>query len=155
MRRHDRELTERGDLEAILRTADVCRLAFATGGSPYIVPMNFGFRWEERLVLFFHCASEGRKLDLMKADPLVGFELDVDHRLVKASDACNWGMDYGSIIGTGRLSLVEGDENRCAALDAIMAQYGFEGAPGYAPAKYARTVVLRLDVEEFSGKRRK
>jgi nitroimidazol reductase NimA-like FMN-containing flavoprotein (pyridoxamine 5'-phosphate oxidase superfamily) len=155
MRRHDRELTERGELEAILRTADVCRLAFSTGGAPYIVPMNFGYRWEERLVLFFHCASEGRKLELMKANPSVGFELDVDHRLVTASDACHWGMDYGSIIGTGRLSLVEGDENRRAALDAIMAQYGFEGTPAYAAAKYARTVVLRLDVEEFSGKRRK
>lgn len=155
MRRHDRELTERGELEAILRTADVCRLAFSTGGAPYIVPMNFGYRWDGRLVLFFHCASEGRKLELMKANPSVGFELDVDHRLVKAPEACTWGMDYGSIIGTGRLSMVEGDEGRRDALDAIMAQYGFEGTPGYAAAKYAKTVVLRLDVEEFSGKRRK
>lgn len=155
MRRHDRELTERGDLEAILRGADVCRLAFATGGAPYIVPMNFGYRWDGLLVLFFHCAAEGRKLELMKAHPAVGFELDVDHRLVKASGACGWGMEYASIIGSGRLSRVEGDRERKAALDTIMAQYGFEGVPEYAAATFEKTAVLRLDVEEFSGKRKK
>ena len=44
MRRKDREITERAEIEAILREAQVCRIALADDDGPYIVPMSFGYR---------------------------------------------------------------------------------------------------------------
>jgi len=155
MRRTDREVEGRDDLLAILGGADTCRLGFAVAGEPYIVAVNYGFEWTgEMPVLYFHCAREGRKLDAMRANPRVCFELDGEHELIRGERPCDWGMKYASIVGYGRLSEVVDGEARQAGLDSIMVRYGWKGEAAYAPAVFDRTTVLRLDVDELSGKRR-
>ena len=167
MRRKDRKLTDKTDLLAVLDEADVCRLAIQTGRAPYIVPLNFGYAWDESLVLYFHSATEGRKLDLLTANGDVGFELDTGHELVKADLACNWGMKYRSIIGTGKVSFIEDESEKAAALSVIMRKYrpvsldGHDKAAGSVevtefPVSNLRSVkMLRLVVEELSGKQKK
>ena len=154
MRRKDREITEQAELREILEKADVCRIALSSDEGPYIVPLNFGFEWDGALTLYFHCARAGRKLDLMRRDGRVGFELDVDHQLRQDGPPCKWGMAFGSLIGTGRLSEVTDEEVRRRGLDAIMRHYGYEGSPSYNPATFQSTAVLRLDVEKITGKRK-
>lgn len=154
MRRRDRELTDRAEVEAVVRAADVCRLAINTGAAPYIVPLNFGYSWDGPLVLYFHGAAAGRKWELLAKDPRVGFELDVGHELVKGASACDWGMRYGSVIGTGAVRVIEEPVEKRAALDAIMAHYGYEGRPEYPDAMTAKTAVFAVDVAECSGKRK-
>jgi uncharacterized protein len=155
MRRADREVRERGDLAAILEKADACRIAFAIGGEPYIVAMNYGFEWNGELpLLYFHCAREGRKLEAMRANPRVCFELDADHQLATGDSPCGWGMRYASIVGYGILSELKGEAERRAGLDSVMRHYGWDGAASYAEGPLMATTVLRLDVSELSGKRR-
>jgi nitroimidazol reductase NimA-like FMN-containing flavoprotein (pyridoxamine 5'-phosphate oxidase superfamily) len=160
MRRKDRELTDRDDLVTILKKADTCRVALnsITGdGAPYIVPLSFGFVWDVGAAwptLYFHGAREGRKLDLMRLNPAVGFELDVDHVLVTGPAACDWGMRYGSLIGTGTLAEVTDPAERLVGLNHLMAQYGFVGSVDYQPAVMAQTLVLRLTVAGMTGKRK-
>ena len=47
MRKKDREIKDTKELEEILQKADVCRIAFAVDGVPYIVAMNFGYIWKD------------------------------------------------------------------------------------------------------------
>ena len=50
----------------------------------YIVPLNFGYTYEEDVLkLYFHSAGEGRKVDALAADPKVAIEMDTDHYLVE------------------------------------------------------------------------
>jgi uncharacterized protein len=155
MRREDRRIVEKDGLRAIIEAADVCRLGFALGNTPYIVTMNFGFEWEgEYPRLFFHCAKEGRKLDMMRANPRVCFELDHGHELVTGSSACSWGMKYSSIVGYGALHEVGDEGERLIALDHVMSHYGWSGRGDYAPAVMSATTLLVLVVDELSGKRR-
>lgn len=157
MRRKDREVKDKPDIEAILAEARVCRLAFVDEGRPYIVPLNFGWDWAEGAafpILYFHCAREGRKLELMRARPLVGFELDVEGALETGPKACDWGMAYASVIGDGLLSELSGEEERRRGLDAVMRQYGFSGMPDYDPRVLGATRVLSLSVETLSAKRK-
>jgi nitroimidazol reductase NimA-like FMN-containing flavoprotein (pyridoxamine 5'-phosphate oxidase superfamily) len=154
VRRKDREIADRRELEAILEEADVARLAFASGGAPYIVPLNYGFAWERELVLYFHGANEGRKIREMRKGGLVGFELDTGHELIVGDGACDWGMKYRSIVGSGRLSEVTEPAERKAGLDAIMEHYGFPGSPAYDERMFAVTVLLKLEVVELSGKQK-
>jgi nitroimidazol reductase NimA-like FMN-containing flavoprotein (pyridoxamine 5'-phosphate oxidase superfamily) len=163
MRRKDRELTDKKDLLAILDEADVCRIAIQTRQAPYIVPLNFGYSWEECLVLYFHCATEGRKLELLVQNNVVGFELDSGHELVKAETACSWGMKYRSIIGTGEVSFMEDEQEKARALGAIMRKYGhpsFAGAvgtglpSGFSAAELRSVTVFSLLVQELSGKQK-
>jgi nitroimidazol reductase NimA-like FMN-containing flavoprotein (pyridoxamine 5'-phosphate oxidase superfamily) len=155
MRRKDREITDRAALEAIIEKADACRLGFAWGGEPYIVTLNFGWTWEGELpLLYFHCAREGRKLDLARAAPRVCFELDVDHELVAGPDPCEWGMKYASVVGYGLLCELTDDAERRAALDSIMRHYGWAGEGAFRPGILGATAVLELRATELTGKRK-
>ncbi len=156
MRRSEREVRDKEALRDIIESCDVCRIAFRTDGAPYIVPLSFGFDWEDKLELYFHCAPEGRKIELMRSCGLVGFEMDTGQDLIKHEIACNWSTRYRSLIGTGRLGLVETPEKKTLCLDRIMRHNGFEGPAGaYDPAVLRKTAVLRLDVVTLSGKERR
>ncbi|HTX72407.1 MAG TPA: pyridoxamine 5'-phosphate oxidase family protein [Rectinemataceae bacterium] len=154
MRRKDRQITERAELELLLSEAKVCRLAMATGEAPYIVALSYGYAWEEELELFFHCAREGRKLDLLRRDPRVGFQIEGPCEPIVGPEACDWGMRYRSIVGTGTLEELDDPAFKARALDRIMFQHGFEGNPRYNPATLAAPAVLRLRVKELCGKQR-
>jgi nitroimidazol reductase NimA-like FMN-containing flavoprotein (pyridoxamine 5'-phosphate oxidase superfamily) len=155
MRRKDREIVDKESLRAILENADACRLAFARGDMPYIVTMNFGFEWEGAFpVLYFHSAREGRKLEMMRANPRVCFELDVDHELTRGPAPCDWGMKYASLVGYGELRELADEGERKSGLDLVMSKYGWNGEADYRAGPVMATAVLRLDVDELSGKRR-
>ena len=85
MRRKDREITGRENIEPILQACKVCRVAMTgTDGWPYVIPMNFGYTWDEDgLTLYFHGGVKGKKIDSLKADPRVCFELDCEEGLTK------------------------------------------------------------------------
>lgn len=78
MRRKDREVKDDIKIDEIIRKSKVCRIGFNDNGEVYIVPMNFGYVHENnRRIFYFHSAKSGRKMDLIKANPKVGFEIDV------------------------------------------------------------------------------
>ena len=155
MRRKDRAITDRSVLEEIVRKADVCRIAFADGATPYIVTLNFGYEWNEALTFYFHCAKKGRKIDLMEKNDRVCFELDTDHRLTTSETACGCGMSYRSIVGYGKLAAVRDPGEKARGLDLIMRHYGFTGDKNYDEKIFTVTEVLQLEVREMTGKEKK
>lgn len=150
MRRSDRELADRAELEQIIRAAHVCRLAMVDEGLPYIVPLNFGYRDS---TLYFHSAPEGRKIRLLRQTATVCFEIDGEHELVTADSPCNWGMRYASIIGYGVPRFIEGFEEKCAALSVIMAQFS-DKAFTFSEQAVAATAVFAVDITGMTGKRK-
>jgi uncharacterized protein len=154
MRRKDREVSNKAELEAIVRQADVCRIAMFAEKAPYIVPLNFGYEWDETLKLYFHCAQTGRKLELLKMNDSVGFEIDIGHELIAGSTACDWGMKYKSVVGHGKIREIADEEDKARGLDSIMKQAGFEGSPSYSRQMLGAVKVLCLEVEEITGKAR-
>ena len=148
MRRQDREITDRERLWEILRSVDVCRVAFCGEGWPYIVPMNFGCLDGK---LYFHCASAGTKLDLIKANPNVCFEVEANVEIVPGNEACNWSVRYQSAIGFGRATIVEDLEEKRAGVKALLAQYSdreIEIPQHVSPG----TVIVRVDIDSLTGK---
>jgi nitroimidazol reductase NimA-like FMN-containing flavoprotein (pyridoxamine 5'-phosphate oxidase superfamily) len=154
MRKKDRETKDAKELDKILQKADVCRIAFAVDGIPYIVTMNFGYIWKDNLILYFHCAKEGKKLELMRKNNTVCFEMDTDHEIVEAANACDWGMKYRSIVGIGLLESVAEENEKKKGLDCIMDHYRFNGKKEYDEKALNMTEVLRLNVTEFTGKKK-
>ncbi len=75
MRRKDKEITDKRGIEEILRKALVCRVAMCNGESPYCVPMNFCYMNGS---LYLHSAKEGKKLEILRRNNRVCFEVDVD-----------------------------------------------------------------------------
>ncbi len=150
MRRHEREITDPAEMESILQAARVCHLALCDGDQPYLVPLSYGYADG---TLYFHSATEGHKLDLLRRAPQVCFAVETEVALLPGSNACAFGLRYRSVIGEGVAEIVENAERKAAALDIIMAHYGAPGPHNYPAATLARTVVIAIAVTCLTGKR--
>ena len=151
MRRKDREITEITEMEAIILRADVCRIAMTDNNIPYIVTMNFGYSSGRKF--YFHCAREGRKIDMIRKNNYVCFELDTDHELTAGTEACDFAMKYSSIIGWGKMFILSSDEEKREGFNSIMQHYSGRGSFSYIPEQFDKTTVLRLDVINMTGKK--
>ena len=151
MHRNEREITDKKDIDDIIRRCRVCHLAMCDEGQPYVVPLNFGY---DGRFLYFHTAPEGRKIHIIKRNNRVGFEFDILHDIVTAEQACKWGAKYESVMGSGTAEIVDDLEAKKEALQLIMRQYG-NGTWDFKEEILKKTLVLRVRILEISGKARK
>lgn len=153
MRRKDREITDFEELRAVIAKASVCRVAFFDVEYPYIVPLNFGFEADGgRFTLYFHCASEGKKIELLKHNKNVAFEMDSPDKFFDGDKACYSTMTFESICGSGTLEAV-GDDEKTPALKLIMQQYSDKRDFEFDALEVKAVTVLKLTVHALSGKR--
>ena len=148
MRRKEREIRDERSIRGILEQGIVCRVGLCDGRFPYIVPMSYGVR-DGRLYL--HGAGEGTKIDLLRKNNRVCFEVDADARVARGESACRWSMKYRSVVGFGTARLLEDDAEKRAGLDAIMAHYGGPEGP-YDGKSLERTCVIEIEIESMTGK---
>lgn len=153
MRKKELQVTGLSEIEDILNEADVCRISFADNNIPYIVTLNYGYTGNPVSRLYFHCAPEGRKLEMMKKNNYVCFAADTGHRIERSEKPCKWSMHYSSVVGYGRLSVVSEAVARKEAMNSIMKHYGGAVDPAYDDAVFARTVILMLEIGEMTGKK--
>jgi len=148
MRRHEKEITDKAKVEDVIQRAKVCRLGLCDQDQPYVVPLCFGY---ENGTLYCHSAPEGRKLDMVRSNPKVCFELDVDQEFAPNDEACKWSLRYRSVIGFGTATVVEVPAAKRRGLDVIMAHYA-DGPFTYEDQAIDRTVVIQVAVEHMTGK---
>ncbi len=149
MRRKEKEITDINEIESIIRKSQVCRLALADGGLPYVVPLCFGYK---NKILYFHSAKEGRKIEILRRNRQVCFEFDIDARVRSGKTACNWTMAYKSVIGYGTASFIEDTEEKQKALDIIMRQYS-EDDFEYSAKALVEMLVIKVDISRMTGKK--
>lgn len=154
MRRRDREIKEFDEIVKIIKKCDSLVLGLNDEGYPYLVPLNFGMDIEDgQLYLYFHCAKEGKKLDLIQKDNRASFEMDHAHQLVLNDEKMSCTMGYESVTGKGFIEIVSEDK-KIKGLKILMKHYHVSEFPfSLKPVK--NTTVFRLKVIELKGKRRK
>ena len=153
MRRNDREITDSSAVEEFIKKEQIIRIAFCDEGDIYIVPVNYGYSTENgRYTFYFHGARAGRKYELAKASPVVGFEIDGRYELIEAETACDFSASFMSVIGTGTLSLVEEKEEKIKGLNCLMKQATGRDIWEYDDRMLGGTAVFRLDVIKMSCK---
>jgi nitroimidazol reductase NimA-like FMN-containing flavoprotein (pyridoxamine 5'-phosphate oxidase superfamily) len=149
MRRKDREITDRSIMEKILEKSEICRVAMCDENMPYIVPMNFGYKDG---CLFLHSAAEGRKIEILKKNQNVCFEVETECESVKAEISCEWSMKYQSVIGFGKAHFLEETEQKINGLDVIVEKYTGRPYTNYTEEVLKRLAVIRVDIESVTGK---
>lgn len=150
MRRKEKEITQKSDMEAIIRNAPVCRLAMSDGIHPYVVPLCFGYKDG---ALFMHTAKEGMKLEILKKNGRVCFEMDIDIDIVPDERACKWGVHFRSVIGFGTASVIQDPVQKRNALDHIMAHYSNSSSHEYPEEIVDKIAVIKVDIESMTGKK--
>ncbi len=151
MRRADREITDISEINRILNEASVCRLALFDGDYPYIIPMCFGYTIDGgQLVLYFHCAAQGHKIDLIKANNNAAFEIDKLERIIEGEIACDFSAAFESLTGRGEIEIINGIE-KLTGLNHIMKKYS-DTEHKYNEQSLNSVVVLKLTAEDFCCK---
>jgi nitroimidazol reductase NimA-like FMN-containing flavoprotein (pyridoxamine 5'-phosphate oxidase superfamily) len=155
LRRAEREITDPAELDAVLREAPVLYVAFHDEPAPYVVPLCFG---HQDGVVYVHSAREGTKLDLLRANPLVGFSASTEMEVVPAGSPCAFSSRARSVAGTATAVIVEDEPERLRGLHAIMRHYAPGGTaalpePAYKPGSLSRTCIIALRIRTLRGKR--
>ena len=148
MRRTDREITNLAEILDIIRSCHIMRLGTCRGGIPYVVPLNYGY---EDGSIYFHCAPAGEKLDFIRENSLVCFEIDTDIELIRAPEPSGFRMMYRSVIGWGHAFLSEEETEKIKALDILMRQHQGPEGP-YSDNALRRVMLVRIDIDRMTGK---
>ncbi|MCK5116318.1 MAG: pyridoxamine 5'-phosphate oxidase family protein [Candidatus Aegiribacteria sp.] len=150
MRLKDREISSSDELEGILRLGTVCRLGLCRDDVPYIVPMCYGY---SDGCLYFHSAREGLKLEFIRSNRLVCFEIETDVSVKPAEEAFRWGMNYRSVIGYGNLEEVSGATDKLNAMNILMKHYSGSDNWSIPERRIENVLILKLRITEMTGKK--
>lgn len=152
--KREREITDMEEILSILDKAKVLHLGLVDGDEPYVVPMNYGYLMEDgKMTVYLHGALKGRKLELMRVNPKVFFEMDCDIVPFEGKTACNYGITYASVMGRGKAVIVEDTEEKIKGLRVLMKTQ--TGRDFDITEKMAGIVsVIRIDVSDFTAKKR-
>ena len=151
MRRKEREVTDIKDIFDILRRCDTVRIGINGGDYPYVVPVSFGTELiGERPVIYFHCAREGRKLDMIMNRPDVCVEGDIFIRT--EMNARGITAIYESVIGFGRCRFAETEEEILHGLKLIIDHYGYPDYDLCECGAASRVKIGVIELESISGK---
>ncbi len=149
MRRNEKEIKDRAEINLLLQRAVVLRLGLSDNGAPYVVPLNYGY---DGKYIYFHSSKEGRKLDIIRRNNRVSFEIDGGHELVKSGLPCKWSWKYWSVIGSGQAFIIEDALEKKSALSTVVSHYG-ETSYQFTDEDIKKVTVIRIEIENITGKK--
>ena len=156
MRRKEREIRDKNEVERVLAEADVLFLAMNDSNVPYIVPVNFAHRGG---AIYIHSAVEGKKIKLIEKDPRISFCCVIGVEIAPPDDpavACGFSTKYRSVVGCGVARIVTDSAERERALAVLVEKYKKspppEGGFKFNERALAIMAVIKIKVEEMWGK---
>ncbi|MDD2270663.1 MAG: pyridoxamine 5'-phosphate oxidase family protein [Desulfuromonadaceae bacterium] len=149
MRRKEREITDRTEIDAIITSTHLMRIALVDGDLPFLVPVFYAY---DGAALYFHSAQAGTKMDILKSNNNICFEISIDNGFIESDEACDFEAQHRTVIGSGKAVFVEDETEKIKALDLIVAHFS-EKKFTYPKANLDRTAVIRIDIEALKGKK--
>lgn len=149
VRRKDREITDVDTMKNILKSTKYVTIALSMDNEPYLVSLSHGYD-EGRHCLYFHCASEGKKLVYAKANNKVWGQAVQDYGV---TDECDYA--YTCVHFSGRLFMVDDLNEKQHAMEVMVRQLSPNPEAKLAkikPEKLATTAMGRIDIECMTGK---
>ncbi|MDY3068432.1 MAG: pyridoxamine 5'-phosphate oxidase family protein [Parabacteroides sp.] len=146
-------------IDSIIRKCDICFVGMAdTDGTPYVIPMNFGYKDG---VIYLHSAQEGRSISILSRNPRVCITFSTDHELIfqHPEVACSYRMRSKSVISWGKVEYEEDFDKKEEALNIIMKQYSDKefkyGAPAVRNVKIWKVKLDEVTCKEFGAPHKK
>jgi len=155
MRREDREIKDIKAIEEILLKCKTCHVAMTDGSLPYVVPLSYGYRFTDggALELFFHSALHGKKLDMLKINNKVCFEISDEGEPTRTETPCNSGYYYSSMIGYGEAVFIDDAVGKCEGLSAIV-RHQINRDVDFTEEQAENVCVFKIISNDFSGKQK-
>ncbi len=150
MPKKDRSMTG-NEIEELLGKAKIGRLGFSGDDYPYVVPLSFCLMDGK---IYFHGAFKGKKIELLKKDKRVCFEVDTGHP-IKPEKSGDCSYSYRSVIACGEARLVEKHEKELflAAGRALYEKYVVSHVPELEESLIKKTQFVEITIREVTGKK--
>lgn len=149
MRRKDKEITDKSIINTILNNSEICRLGLVENGEAYIVPVNYAF---DDGLIYIHSAAHGKKIEILKKNNSVSFEIEYPGEIEKNEIPCEWSAKYRSVMGRGTITIETEKEAKISGLNLIMKKYGAKGELKYDDSSLSRMVLIILKINSLTGK---
>ncbi len=149
MRRKDREITDRIEIDEILTSTQVMHLALADHDAPFLVPVFYAYDGE---ALYFHSANAGTKIGILKRNPKVCFEVSIDHGVIESDKACDFEARHRTVIGFGTAGFIAEEAEKIRILDQIVSRFTSKHFD-YPKANLRSVAVIRINIESIKGKK--
>ena len=131
----------------------VGRLGTCANGIPYITPMNFTYD-KETSKIFLHCANEGRKLDNIRINPNVCFEVEEVKNVIVKLPTCASSVAYSSVIMFGSIKILSDLNAKNYALQKLAEKYAPQNPKvPFTDVMLNKTNVLEIEIKEMTAKR--
>ena len=149
LRRKEREIVDRSEIDAILGEGKVMRIALVDGDIPFLVPVFFVYDGD---AVYFHSAKVGTKMRILAKNPNICFEVSLDQGVVPADAACDFEARHRTAIGWGTAAPVEDEAEKIRILDLLVAKFT-DRKFDYPQAMLSHTAVTRIEVRTLKGKK--
>jgi nitroimidazol reductase NimA-like FMN-containing flavoprotein (pyridoxamine 5'-phosphate oxidase superfamily) len=152
IRRKERAVTDPKELRAVLREAKYVTIAMCAGGEPYLATLSHGYD-EERGCIYFHCAKEGKKVEILRANNLVWGQALVDGGYQQGR--CS--HFYRTTQFRGRVTFIEDQSEKEHALELMIRKMDSHPArvikEQMTPGSVRKVLIGRVDIDYMSGKK--
>jgi nitroimidazol reductase NimA-like FMN-containing flavoprotein (pyridoxamine 5'-phosphate oxidase superfamily) len=150
MRRPEKQIKGRRRLLELLDSKDHMTIAMCKENVPYLVTLNHCLD-RKCACIYFHCASRGKKMDFMKANPLVWGQVVDDLGPIKGD--CD--QLYRTVMFKGKVTFVERTEEKKHAIELMIGRLSSRPSKVKASLTEAclrRVAICRVDLLEMTGK---
>lgn len=153
MRRHDRQLKTRKEIDEILNKGKFIVLSLCQDNEPYIVTLSYGYDQSQNC-LYLHCANEGTKLEFIKKNPSVCGTVIIDKGYI--DNEC--GHEYETVVLRGNLQFIDILEEKRLGIETILSQLETNPQPIIqrtfkTESVYKTITVLKLVITDITGKK--
>lgn len=154
MTRREFEVKDINEIKEILDKSKILHLGLVDDGKPYVLAMNYGYEMDgDKLTVYLHSSVKGYKIDVINKNPDCCFEMDCDIIPFEGEVACKYGVAYSSLIGRGKITIVEDVEEKKHIMTVLMNTQ--TGKDFEFNDKLVKVVsVLKIDVSEYTAKKR-
>ena len=152
MRRKDREVQDKTEVFDILKRCDTVRIGIQDNQYPYVVPVSFGMEIvNDKAVIYFHCAQQGMKVDLLRDNPCVCVEGDIFMQVEKTTHGIT--TRYESVIGFGECQILTDVDEIKHGLKVLLSHYGYQEYPLDRCMGISHLLVGKIVLDKITGKR--
>ena len=152
LRRPEKEIKDKAEVERILTEAEVGRLGTSADGRPYVVPLSFAYQ-DGKIVI--HGAKIGKKMENIARNPRVCFEVDTSE-IIPSDDPCGFTYKYESVIANGTARFIENPVEKAASLRLLVEKYAPDKGSQMTEERvgaFPNLTVVEITVEEMVGKK--
>jgi nitroimidazol reductase NimA-like FMN-containing flavoprotein (pyridoxamine 5'-phosphate oxidase superfamily) len=152
LRRKEKAIQSKDEMIAILENSQYITIAMCQDNEPYLATLSHGYD-RERNCLYFHCAKEGKKIDILKEHDKVWGQALLDKGYAQGS--CD--HLYATTQFRGRIAFVEAMEEKRHALEVMIKALEDDPPKVMAAQLTEKSIkgvqICRIDLEYMSGKK--